>query len=1150
MYKIFTANICTPSGYVKKFLFTMKIVLLIVFVACMQVSAAVYSQKITLKQDDITLKQVFKEINKQTGYNVFWSPKTINGSQKIKANFTDAPLEDVLKSALKGMPATFSVEDKTVIIKPVLSPVSNTRPVKQDITITGVVKDEKGNTLPGVSVSLKGTTRGVVTDPDGKFTLKVDGPESVITVTFVGYVSQEIPVKDLTYFEITLKESSSTLDEVAVVAFGTQKKSSMVSSIETINPAELKISSSNLTTALAGKLAGVIAYQRSGEPGRDNADFFIRGVTTFGYKRDPLILIDGIETTTTELARLQPDDIASFSILKDATATALYGARGANGVIQVATKQGTEGPAKISVRYENSYSMNTQNVKLADPITFMKLANEAAKTRNPQAPDIYTNEKIDGTMSGVNPYVYPATDWRKLLIKDVANNQRFNLNVNGGGQVARYYIAASVNQDNGNLNVDKTANFNNNINLKSYQLRSNININLTKRTEMIVRLSGSFDDYEGPVDGGEAIYRKIIRTNPVLFPAFYPAELMPTTNHILFGNASRGGSTTGSGRSADYTNPYADLVKGYKDYAKSLLDAQFEMKQNLDFVTPGLSASGIFNTSRYSYFDVNRFYNPYFYNIGSYDVVNNTYTLALLNENGNPAPTEYLSYNEGGKDINSTIYVQANLIYNRSFNKHDVSGLLVYQRRQQLLANQGSLQKSLPYRNQGLSGRFTYGYDNRYLLEATFGYNGSERFYRSKRYGFFPAIGGGWVVSNEKFWKPLAGVVQKFKIKGTYGLVGNDAIGSADDRFFYLSDVDLNDGGKGYSFGENYGQSKNGVTIRRYDNRDISWEKAVKSNVGIELGMFNGLDIQVDYFTEHRSNILMDRMSIPNEIGLAAAVRANVGKAKANGVDISVDYNRMLNNTWWIKGRGNFTYAHSEFVRYEEPDYLEKYRTHVGQPINQIYGLIAERLFVDENDVNNSPRQNFGTYAAGDIKYRDMNNDGQITDLDLVPIGYPTVPEIVYGFGFSAGYQGFDLSAFFQGSARSSFWLDATNTSPFQSDVPLLQAYADNHWSESNRDIYALWPRLSPTINGNNVQHYSTWFMRNGAFLRLKTLEFGYTLSPSLSKKLKMSSARIYASGVNLWLLSGFDMWDIEMGGNGLGYPIQKVFNIGLQVRF
>jgi TonB-linked SusC/RagA family outer membrane protein len=580
-----------------------------------------------------------------------------------------------------------------------------------------------------------------------------------------------------------------------------------------------------------------------------------------------------------------------------------------------------------------------------------------------------------------------------------------------------------------------------------------------------------------------------------------------------------------------------------------LLDAQFELKQDFGFILPGLSASGIFNTSRYSFFDINRSYNPYYYNVGFYNPESQQYSLSLLNENGNP--TEYLGYNEGGKDINSTTYLQANIIYNNKFNgMHEVSGLVVYQRRQQLLANQGSLQKSLPYRNQGVSGRFTYGYDNRYLAEFTFGFNGSERFDKDHRYGFFPAIGLGWVVSNEKFWSGLSGVIQNLKLKGTYGLVGNDAIGDANDRFFYLSEVNLNDGYKSYAFGENFSQTKNGVTINRYENSDISWETARKLNVGIELGIFNDFDIYADYFTEYRWNILMDRASIPANAGLAANVRANVGRAKSHGVDISVDYAKNLSGSLWLKGRGNFTYAHSEFVKFEEPDYAEAYRSHVGLPLNQIYGLVAERLFVDENEVSNSPTQTFGEYMAGDIKYRDMNGDGKITDDDRVPIGFPTVPEIVYGFGFSAGYKGFDFSAFFQGSARSSFWLDASNTSPFQNDVPLLKDYADNHWSEDNRNLYALWPRLSSNYNSNNFYHYSTWFMRNGAFLRVKTVELGYTVPAFYSKKLMMTSARIYVSGTNLFLFSRFKMWDIEMGGDGLGYPIQKVINIGAQIKF
>lgn len=1028
---------------------------------------------------------------------------------------------------------------------------------QQRVTVKGSVKDSSGEPLPGVTVSVRGTTTATMTSAEGEYTLTNVPADGILVYSYIGMKTAEVEVMRQTVIDVVLEDDAIKMDDVVVVAFGTQKKNSMISSIETVSPKDLKVPSSNLTTALAGRMSGVIAYQRSGEPGKDNSDFFIRGVTTFGYKKDPLILIDGIETTTTELARLQPDDIAAFSILKDATATALYGARGANGVIQVSTKEGVEGPAKISIRFENSFSSNTKDIKLADPITYMQMANEAVLTRNPLAPLAYSREKIDNTIAGVNPYAYPANDWREQLIKDMASNQRLNMNISGGGGVARYYIAASFNNDNGNLKVDKKNDFNNNISLKSYQLRSNININITKTTEAIVRLSGSFDDYRGPINGGDGMYRRIMQSNPVAFPAFYPAELKLGTNHILFGNANR------SSNVASYLNPYAEMVKGYKDYTKSLIDAQIEGKQDLSFITKGLNVRAMFNTSRYSYFDVNRFYNPYYYGLGYYDKKTGKYDIGLLNEKNNP--TEYLNYNEGGKDVNSTVYIEGALSYNRAFNEvHDVSGLLVYQRREQLYANKGTLQKSLPYRNQGLSGRFTYAYDNRYLAEFNFGYNGSERFHKSERYGFFPAVGAGWIVSNEKFWSGLTSVIPKFKLKGTYGLVGNDAIGDENDRFFYLSEVNMNDEWRGYWFGENSNYGRNGVSISRYDNRDITWERSYKTNLGFELRLFDDLEIQADYFTERRENILMDRASIPASMGLSAKVRANVGEAKAHGVDFSIDYNKILKNGWWIQGRANFTYAHSEFVKYEEPEYNEKYKLHIGQPLNQEYGLIAERLFVDEYEVNNSPKQNFGEYGAGDIKYRDVNGDGQITDLDMVPLGYPTVPEIVYGFGFSLGNERIDFSAFFQGSARSSFWIDAAATSPFRymapnddpskdenyhRDIPLLQAYADSHWSEENRNLYALWPRLSTNEMKNNTQR-SSWFMRNGAFLRLKTVELGYSIPQNILSKAYIKSARAYVSGNNLLLFSGFKLWDVEMGGNGLGYPIQRVINLGVQIGF
>ncbi len=1027
----------------------------------------------------------------------------------------------------------------------------NNAPQPQTTKLTGTVYDEDGKPVPGATVMIEGTTKGTVTSVDGAFSINVE-PNSVILVSFIGYETQKIRVENKTAVHISLKTTTEQLEDVTVVAFAKQKKESVIASITTIKPAELKIPSSNLTTALAGRMSGLISYQRSGEPGKDNAQFFIRGVTTFGYKKDPLILIDNNEVTTQELSRIQTDDIASFSIMKDATATALYGSRGANGVILVTTKEGAEGKAQISVRYENAISKPTSMVELADPITYMRLHNESVLTRNPMGLTYYSPNKIEATIAGGNPYVYPANDWYKIMFKDQAINQRLNFNVSGGGKIARYYLAGSVSNDNGMLNVDKQNNFNNNIKLKRYMLRSNVNINITKTTEAVVRLQGSFDDYSGPIDGGEGLFQKVMRANPVLFPAYFPPDKANIfTQHILFGNYDK----------AQYVNPYADMTKGYKDYTTSQMSAQFELKQQLDFITKGLSLRGLFNTNRYSYFDVSRFYNPFYYQPMMYDKATDQYTLTTLNE---LTGTEYLDYREGTKDINSTTYFETALNWMQTYNeKHAVSGLLVYTMREQLFANAGDLQKSLPYRNISLAGRATYAYDSRYFGELNFGYNGSERFSKKERFGFFPSAGIGWYISNEKFWSEgMKKVVNKLKFKGTYGLVGNDAIGDENDRFFYLSNVNMNNAAVASSFGTYGNTTLNGISISRYPNDNITWETAEKLNIGLEMGLWNSFDIQADVFSENRSNILMSRSSIPTTMGLQAVTRANVGEASSKGIDISVNYNHSFNKDLWLTGMANFTYATSKFTTYEEPDYsTTPWKSRVGYSLNQTWGYVAERLFVDEEEVRNSPVQ-FGDYKAGDIKYKDINKDGKITDLDMVPMGYPTSPEIVYGFGLSGGYKGFDLSCFFQGLARESFWIDINATSPFANYHPstdpepgkiinnaLLKAYADDHWSEDNRNLYALWPRLSENVISNNSRT-SNWFMRDGSFIRLKSVEFGYTFPAKIISRAKMTNLRLYFSGTNLLTFSKFKLWDPEMGGNGLGYPIQKVYNFGLQLSF
>lgn len=1022
----------------------------------------------------------------------------------------------------------------------------------QQNKITGKITDNEGLPLPGATVTVLGTTRGVITDNDGTFSIDA-APSDKLVFSFIGMESQIVDVGNKTTMSITLLEKTEELADVTVVAFAKQKKESVLASIETVRPEDLRVPASNLTTALAGRMSGVISYQRSGEPGEDNAQFFIRGVTTFGYKKDPLILIDGIELSATDLSRLHPDDIASFSIMKDATATALYGARGANGVIYVTTKEGKEGKAKVSIRFENSWSAPTQNIDFADPITYMQLHNEAVRTRDPLGFLPYSQNKVDNTIAGRNPNVYPQTDWQNELLRNSTMNQRLNLNMSGGGKVARYYIAGGVTQDNGILKVDDANDFSSNIDLKRFLIRSNININVTNTTEAVVRVHGTFDDYRGPLQGGQEMYAAIMRSNPVLFPAVYePDAKHRGTQHILFGNSGNG----------NFINPYAELVKGYKEYSQSLMLAQFEIKQDLAKIAEGLRFRILGNTTRNAYFDVKRSYNPFFYEVSSYDPRKDEYKLEVLNANqGRTA----LDYQEGEKKVSSTFYGESALTYDTEISeKHGVSGLLVGIMRQSLSGNEGTLQASLPSRNLGLSGRFTYSYDSRYFGEFNFGYNGTERFAESERFGFFPSAGVAWFVSNENFFGGLKNTISKLKLKATYGLVGNDQIGDQNDRFFYLSNVNLNNSDKRYRWGTDGLYNVNGVSISRYANDQITWETAKKTNLGIEVGLWDKIDIIADLFHEYRTNILMDRLAF-STFGLQADTKANIGEASSRGVDISVDYNESFKNGVWVTARGNFTYAIGQYEKAEEPDYsATPWLSAVGRPITQQWGYIAERLFVDDMEVLNSPDQTFGgnIVRGGDIKYRDINGDDKITSLDRVPIGYPTTPEIIYGFGASSGYKELDISFFFQGSARSSFWIDANATAPFvdhswngdpfagyQKNNALLQAYADSHWSEANRDIYALWPRLSESKEPNNNER-STWFMQNGAFLRLKSVEIGYSLPKQTFQRIGLEQARFYVSGTNLLTFSKFKLWDAEMGGNGLGYPVQRVINLGIQVSF
>lgn len=1026
---------------------------------------------------------------------------------------------------------------------------------QQSAKLKGKISDQGGDPLPGATVQIKGSTKGVIADMDGNFEFDDCPPNSILTISYIGMESKEVKYTGQKLMNIVLEPKVDELDEVTIVAFAKQKKESVLSSITTVKPTELKVPSSNLTTAFAGRVAGLISYQQSGEPGKDNASFFIRGITTFGAeaKKDPLILIDGIELSTEDLSRLNTDDIASFTIMKDATATALYGARGANGVISVTTKEGKEGKVSINARVENSFSSPTKMVKIANPVTFMRMQNEAIKTRDPMGLALYSQEKITMTERGLYPDIYPATDWYDTMFKNTTINQRANLSLSGGGSVARYYVAANVSKDNGNMKVDKRNNFNSNINLMKYAVRSNVNVNLTKTTELILRMSATFDEYTGPIGGGNFMYKEVMQANPVLFKPYYePDEQFAYAKHILFGNYGN----------ATYVNPYAQSLKGYNDYSKNTMLTQFEVKQKLDMITEGLFVRAKFNMDRYSEYSVDRAYSPFFYSIATSDLQSNSYTLNRLNPNSG---TEYINYNPGQRYINTSIYLEAAAEYNRVFaDKHTLNALLVYTMRDEKKGIADNLQLSLPNRNIGLAGRLAYNYGGRYFGEFDFGYNGSERFAKSNRWGFFPSVAVGWMLSNERFFEPMKSVLNQLKLKATYGMAGNDAIGSNDDRFYYLSQVEIANLGSDKrrpNWGTQLNYNPGAIIVNRYANDQIGWETSYKLNTGVEINTVYGLTANVEYFHERRENILLDRV-IPNTMGIIPAVKANLGKASGQGFDMELNYEKSINGNLWFTGRGTFTYATSKVVEWEEPDYsATPWLSKVGYSLGQEWGYIAERLFMDDDEVKNSPAQ-FGDYIAGDIKYRDINGDGKISELDKVPIGYPTTPEINYGFGLSVGYKGADISFFFQGSGRQSFWLDQKKVAPFRDcdagdndsdgltgQNSVLQAFANSYWSEANRNSYALWPRLSNQVVENNDQK-STWFMQDATFLRLKSVEMGYTIPPRVSKKFKVQNFRIYVSGTNLLCWSKFKLWDPEMAGNGLGYPVQRVINVGLNFGF
>ena len=1117
-----------------------KYLLLFVFcflVAALQAKSPVYGQAktFTVSLKNVTLKEVISYVEKNSQYVFFFKPEVINQSTQISVSLKNATVKQLLDKVSEQANIVYEMKERQIVLKE--KKVSEQSVSQKKRLLQGLVKDEQGNPIIGASIQLKNTGTGVITDLDGLFQIQVTDKNSVIVISYIGYVTQEISVGDRSSITVQLKEDTKSLEEVVVTAFGaTQKKETMVGSIQQVRPAELKVPSSSLSTSFAGRMAGVIAIQRSGQPGADGADFWIRGKSTFGDATGVLIVLDGVEISSSDLNALDPEVIESFSILKDATATAMYGTRGANGVMIVTTKSGQDLLKPIiNFRLETSMSQLTSVPEMVGGVDYMKLYNEALTTRGITT-GLYDDTKIRATEQGLNPLVYLNVDWYNEMFNKNAFAQRFNFNIRGGKKAVTYFMSASVKHDAGNLkSLSKDYfSYNNNINVMRYDFVNNLSIKATNTTKISLGLNVSLRDWKGPSAGVDGIFSMSREASPVDFPIVYPAR-NDKEIYTLWGGMSGGIYNNG------YRNPVAEYVVGYKKQFASTVNANIRLDQDLKMVTKGLKLHVLASFKNWSKTETTRKAGYNQFEIDQYNEATGEYTLSRV---GNEQKTALNT--EGAATGDRRIFIQAYLDYKRKFGVHDVNAMLLYNQDQLDNNKPDNLLSSLPRRKQGIAARLSYAYDDRYLAEVNFGYNGSENFAKNNRFGFFPSIALGYNISQEKFWEPISNVISHFKLRGSYGLVGNDGI---NERYAYLEDIVLSSDKWKYTTGVNQNVNLQGPVWNRYYNPNLTWEVGKKLNVGFDMQLFHQVNLNFDVFKEIRSKIYMQKVNtLPDFIGTGETkIYENSGKMKNVGFDIALDYNKQITKDFFLSFKGTLTYAHNTILERDEPPFqLYPNLSSVGYSRGQHLVYVADGLFRDQADVDSHAEQTLGYIPQpGDIKYVDQpdangNCDGIINTNDRVYMGYPEDPEIVYGFGPSMKYKNWDFSFFFQGAARTSILMSGFHPFGKNATRGVMKFIADDYWSESNPNPNAAYPRLTRDTNANNTVNSSYW-LRNGAFLKLKNAEIGYTF--------KMF--RAYLNGSNLLTFSPFEHWDPEMGGgSGMKYPTQRVFNIGIQFTF
>lgn len=1022
--------------------------------------------------------------------------------------------------------------------------------------INGLITDSNGDPIIGATIRVVGAQGGAVTDMNGRYSIQAADNDE-LEYSYIGFTTTHRTVKrgDST-INLQMVTESVNLGDVVVVGYGQQRKESVVSSLSSIGAAQLDVKNRSLTNSVGGKIPGLIAVQRSGEPGWDDAQFYIRGISSYAGGTNPLVIVDGVPRS---MNNLDTDEIETFTVLKDAAATAVYGAEGANGVVLITTKRGKAQRTVVDASFEYGIATPLRLPKLLDSYDYLSLFNEAS-WNDAGNPSIFTNPVSDHTLdlyrTNADPDLYPNTDWMDML-RSNNRSQRYTINFRGGGEKVRFFVSGAYYTEDGIYKKNTGANFDSNVNFSRYNLRSNIDFDLSPTTRMSVDMSGQYINRVAPNVTADAIFNGMTLSPVQLIPEIYsdgtPSEFYDSDTQGL------------------RQNPYNFLYfSGYDHSWQATFQTNVTLTQELNFITEGLSAKGMVSFDGQVGQYINRTMSPTSYFATGRDADGN---LVFMNRTAgsalsNPSAASMPGYKK--------IYLEASLNYKHTFNKvHDVTGMILYNQKETQNQNDGGL-NLLPFRKQSIVGRATYGYDNRYFVEANFGMTGSENFAAGHRWGLFPSIGGAWFVSHEKWFEPLQPTFSSLKFRASWGITGNDDLGSGYPRFPYLETVNTGAGGANLGIsGISNGSAQNwmgNIAEAQAAALSLQWEVERKINFGLDMGFLNGqLNLSVDYFNDRRTDILMQRKTIPTETGLRQGPTQNYGIVANQGVDGEVTFKQnvgQLNLTF----RGNFTYAKNKIIQYDEIPHPYAYQDYTGMTIGTPFLYIAERLYkpsdfnITTNAVTGAQSYTLkdgyanpgASVAPGDIMYKDLNQDGQINGYDQTfHNGFASgSPEIMYGLSLNAEYKGWFAGVFFQGDGGVSVNLlaKASNFMPFNQgrDASSARMEALSRWTASDPDNgNVLYPRMHSTLYSYN-QYPSTWWYRDASFIRLKNFEFGYQFNKKQLRSLHLSNLRVYVQGENLITWDDVKYWDPELGdaNSGAKYPISRRWTMGLEVTF